>query len=175
MFRRIAIALLLTSVFSTIAAFPAHAQTNGSTCWNYKTSERRFARKHNAERSDAGLGKLKIDPELSKIARKHTKEMLSRVSLPVDSNDLWHTSQTQVLNRLAGGWTLWGENVGYGGGVASLHTAFMNSPLHRANIMNGQFKWVGVGVIKKHGYMWVTVTFTAGSDPGTTLSMPNCN
>lgn len=153
-------ATLLTPMTATVA------NAGSSTCWNYKTSEKKFARKANAARGQVGVGKMRIDPELSKVARKHTKEMIR-------ANDLFHSTSEQLRNRVTN-WTLLGENVGVGSSVDSLHTAFMNSPAHAANILNASYKYHGVGVIKANGRMWVTVIFSATEDPGTTLSMPRC-
>lgn len=39
-----------------------------------------------------------------------------------------------------------GENIGWnGGGAAAINSAFMNSPEHRANILNGNYTSLGVG------------------------------
>ena len=143
-------------------------------CWDYKTSERAFAKKNNTARVNAGLGKLRLDPELSRVAVKHTKEMVQAADGSIGADDLFHSTTDQLKRRITGDWTLIGENVGVGGTVGSLHEAFMNSPLHKANMLNGAFKHVGVGVAKKGDKMWVTVIFSAGGDPGTSLSMPKC-
>lgn len=152
----------------------ASASVADSKCWNYKTSERAFAKKNNAARVNAGIGKLSLDPELSRVAMKHTKEMVSASDGDPGADDLFHSTAEQLKRRVTGQWTLLGENVGVGGSVSSLHGAFMDSPLHRANMMNAAFKHVGVGVIKKGDEMFVTVIFSAGGDPGTSLSMPKC-
>ena len=159
----LAVAMMAT-LLSPVTANVANA--GSSSCWNYKTSETKFARKANAARGRIGLPKMKMDPELSKVARKHTQEMIK-------ANDLFHSTSTQLRNRVTN-WTLLGENVGVGGSVDSLHTAFMNSPAHAANILNGTYKYHGVGVAKANGRMWVTVIFSATEDPGTTLPMPSC-
>ena len=135
-------------------------------CWNYKPSEKGFARKMNGERVLEGLTKLSLDPELSRAARKHTQEMWQR-------DELYHTPSDKLRSRVTN-WTVIGENVGVGGTVSSLHDAFMNSPAHRDNILYTTFRHVGIGVAKKNGRMWVTVIFEAIADPGTSLSMPTC-
>lgn len=135
-------------------------------CWTYKDSERGFARRINSERTIEGVGKLSLDPELSKVALKHTWEMVRR-------DDLYHTPSDSLRRRVTN-WTILGENVGVGGSVSSLHTAFMNSPDHRDNVLYNTFQHLGIGVVKKAGRMWVTVIFEAVADPGTTLSMPSC-
>lgn len=142
---------------------PLRSLSGSSSCWNFKPSERAFARKMNEARAKRGLPKLRLDPELSKVSRVHTAEM-------IDKNLLHHATSAQLTSRVTN-WRMLGENVGVGGGVASLHQAFMDSPAHKANILFG-FDYVGVGVTKSNGRMWVTVTFEKGANPGTTLKMP---
>ena len=43
--------------------------------------------------------------------------------------------------------------------LPTLETAFMNSPVHRENILNRRFTHVGIGVAHVNGAYWVTVTF----------------
>ncbi|HEU4481390.1 MAG TPA: CAP domain-containing protein [Actinomycetota bacterium] len=158
-------ATMLVAAFMTPGT-AGGAVTADNSCWNTKRSEKRFAKKINNARSNAGVRKLSLDPELSKVARKHTREMTGKGSL-------FHTTAEQFRKRVTN-WTLLGENVGAGAGVSTLHTAFMSSPLHKANILKSSFRHVGVGVSKVNGTMWVTVVFEARSDPGTTLKMPSC-
>jgi hypothetical protein len=136
-------------------------------CWTYRPSERRFSRLMNAARERAGRNRLSLDPEASKVARKHSREM-------VDRNLLYHTPSSSLIRRVTR-WQILGENVGVGGSVGSLHEAFMGSRPHRANILYAKFRHVGVGVRKSHdGRMWVTVVFENRLDPGTRLRMPRC-
>jgi uncharacterized protein YkwD len=104
---------------------------------------------------------LRLDPELSKVAKVHTRAM-------VKENSLFHTP-SDTLRRRVTNWTTLGENVGVGSTVTSLHEAFMNSPAHRDNILYSSFRHVGVGVMREDGRMWVTVIFEARSDPGSPL------
>ena len=150
-------------LFSTVAA---EAGATNNACWDVRPKERGFARKLNAARANNGLGKLRLDPELSKAARVHTREM-------VVTEFLHHTADSALRNRVTN-WNVLGENVGVGGTVDSLHIAFMNSPAHRDNILYGKFRHVGVGTRVKDGRLWVTVIFEAETNPGTTLRMPKC-
>ena len=43
--------------------------TTDNRCWNFKPSEKGFTRKINGARGNGSLGKLSLDPELSKAAR----------------------------------------------------------------------------------------------------------
>lgn len=171
---RLTTTLCILAVLASMASVSAEShplrQVGGSTrdsaCWNYKPAERGFARKLNAARIAGGLSKLSLDPELSRVARKHTQEMWGR-------NELYHTPSDKLRHRVTN-WTIIGENVGVGGTVSSLHQAFMDSPAHRDNVLYTAFRHVGIGTSKKHDRLWVTVIFEAVADPGTTLSMPTC-
>jgi uncharacterized protein YkwD len=120
----------------------------------------------NVARENAGRAKLSLDPEASKVARKHTSEMVTK--------DFLHHTHSGTLSRRVTRWLILGENVGVGGSVRSLHRAFMASPAHKANILFGKFRHVGVGVRRSAGKMWVTVIFENRKDPGTRLRMPRC-
>jgi uncharacterized protein YkwD len=146
-----------------VALIPA-TSASSATCWSYSAKERSFAKKINNARDRRDRGRLKLDPELSKVAMKQTKTM-------IDRNQLFHTVN---LGSRVTRWTMLGENVGYGYTVKSLHTMFMNSPAHKQNILQGQYEFVGIGAKKAHGWLWVTVVFQASRNPGTRLYMPKC-
>ncbi|HEV2755047.1 MAG TPA: CAP domain-containing protein [Actinomycetota bacterium] len=142
------------------------AQSSGSSCWDVKGAERGFAKRINDVRGVAKRGQLRLDPELSRAARLHTREMAKQ-------DKLYHTPSDKLSKRVTN-WTILGENVGVGGDVQSLHEAFMASPAHADNVLYDSFRHMGVGVIKDGDRMWVTVIFEAETNPGTTLRMPNC-
>jgi uncharacterized protein YkwD len=139
---------------------------SGRRCWNYKAPERGFARRMNGARVRLDRSKLRLDPQLSKVARVHTRDMVKR-------DLLYHTAADQLKRRVRR-WVVLGENVGVGVEVDTLHTAFMGSPAHRANIVFSKFRYVGVGVRNADSRMWVTVIFEARLNPGTPLPMPSC-
>ncbi|MBW3594215.1 MAG: hypothetical protein KY391_01450 [Actinobacteria bacterium] len=157
---------IVSSVFIATVPFGGVAAEAGSNCFTHKTEEKGFFNKLNIERKLGGRVQLRLDRELSKVARKHTREM-------TDKNLLHHTSDGQMRSRVTN-WQLLGENVGVGGTVESLHVAFMNSPGHKANVMHRSFRHVGIGTRYAHGRLWVTVVFEAETNPGTTLRMPSC-
>jgi uncharacterized protein YkwD len=152
---------LIVGAFS-ITLLPGHAV--GESCWKYRSADLRMAKKINKSRSSHDKRKLSLDPHLSKVARNHTRSMTS-------SGSLFHSSN---LGSKVTRWKSLGENVGYASSVNELHKLFMQSEGHRANILNGSYSYVGIGVIKKDGYTWTTVVFESKKNPGTTLKMPNC-
>ena len=153
MFAGVIAGLLLSMLLPTTTA--------GAVCYINKSSERAFAKKINLARTTAGKGKLSLDPELSKAAKVHTREMVKR--------DLLYHTPTEALKRRVTRWVTLGENVGVGGTVTTLQSAFMNSPAHRSNVLYSSFRHVGVGTLHRNGRLWVTVIFEARTDPGSTL------
>ena len=165
--KRALIGITTAALFVTAApAITAGAQTSQGGCWEVKGSERGFAKRINDVRSIAKRGTLRLDPELSRAARLHTREM-------VKQDKLYHTPSDKLSKRVTN-WTVLGENVGVGGDVQSLHEAFMASPAHADNVLYDSFRHMGVGVVKDGDRLWVTVIFEAQTNPGTSLSMPNC-
>ena len=153
---------ILTGIVAAMVLMVLLPSTPASAlCYSNNNNEKSFHKKLNGARSGNGRGSLVLDPELSKAAKRHTREM-------VNKNLLYHTP-TNDLKRRVTGWVELGENVGVGGTVDSLHTAFMNSPAHKANIMYSKFRYVGIGAKSAGGRLWVTFIFEATSNPGSPL------
>jgi uncharacterized protein YkwD len=106
----------------------------------------------NAERRRRGLRPLRRDRRLGRAARRHARDMDAR-------NYFNHTSRSgaSFVDRIrragylrgARRWTV-GENLAWGSGglgsPRSIVRAWMNSPGHRANILNRRFREIGVGI-----------------------------
>lgn len=131
-------------------------------CRPFSAAERQFHDLTNKARAKQGKGRLRLDPELSRVARLHTNEMIDK--------DLLHHQPSDAFARRVTRWKTLGENVGVGAGVDVLQQAFLNSPPHRHNIMLSAFRHVGVGVGEVGPVMWVTVIFEARKDPGTRVN-----
>jgi uncharacterized protein YkwD len=125
-----------------------------------------MAKKINGARVATGDGRLRLDPQLSRVARKHTGEMVQRRAI-------YHTP-SDVLGRRVTRWSRLGENIGAAGGVKRLHRSFMNSPAHRAITLTDSYRFMGIGTKRKGGKLWMTVVFESRRDPGTRLRMPSC-
>jgi uncharacterized protein YkwD len=148
------------------AAMEAVAATGDNRCYRFRSAEKGFRTKINQARAATGKSKLKLDPELSRVARVHTRRMARQ-------GTIFHQSSSQLGNRVTR-WSSLGENVGVGSTVTSLHKAFMGSPGHKANILYSGFRNVGIGTKKKNGRLYVTVVFESKLNPGTKLWMPKC-
>lgn len=160
-FPRVALSLALLVALGSTASAPA---VSGS-CWSAKPSEKRFQGLINDTRGGLSLHRLRLDPELSHAARKHSGVMLRK-------DRLFHT--VGLGSRITG-WQVLGENVGYGIGVQRLHNVFLDSQGHYLNIIHSGYRHVGVGVQKDGDKIWVSVIFEGKGDPGTSLDMPACH
>lgn len=103
----------------------------------------------NAVRSQQGLDPLTASPGLTDVARRHSEAMAA-------SRVLHHDP---AVGRVVEDWRRLGENVGRGSGVTALHTAFMASPTHAANVLAEHYDEVGVGVVVVDGEVWMTQVF----------------
>ena len=125
-------------------------------------SESGFLSKINSTRSANGLAPLSVDGGLRSHAQNHTQDMM-------DANEIFHSTSAELRAAGGTGWTQVGENVGRGNTVDSLHSAFMDSPSHRANIL-GEYNYVGIGTGTKDGVLYVTVVFMQKGSTSTTTT-----
>jgi hypothetical protein len=121
----------------------------------------------NSTRANNGLAALEVDGGLQAHARNHTAAMIA-------NGDIFHSSSAELSAAAGSGWSRVGENVGKGQAPSSLHTAFMNSAGHAANIL-GDYNYVGVGTdTAADGALYVTVVFMKKGEtaPPTTAPPP---
>jgi uncharacterized protein YkwD len=105
----------------------------------------------NSSRRNHSVQPLKMNWRLSGDALGHSRRMARQHSI-------YHTADLYSLVRRYNPHT-WGENVGMAGTLKRMETIFMGSAPHRANILNGAFKRMGVGVKRAGGHVWVTLDF----------------
>jgi uncharacterized protein YkwD len=107
----------------------------------------------NADRATGARGPLSLEERLSRYAERHSQRMARLGSI-------FHSSRSQLEAALGGdGWTVAGENVGVGASLAGVEEAFMDSPAHRANVLDASFEVAAIGVAESGGVVWVTVIF----------------
>jgi uncharacterized protein YkwD len=106
----------------------------------------------NAERSRHGFDPLRLNSRLSRAAAAHAGDMERHNYFSHDSLDggsfVDRIRSTGYLNG-ARSWTV-GENLAWGSHGRStpltITEMWMNSPGHRANILNSTFREIGIGV-----------------------------
>jgi uncharacterized protein YkwD len=141
--RAFAGALILGVVSTLLVSQPALGATSLRTRMFHATDRSRV---------NHGLKAIPLQLQMSHQATKHSRAMARR-------GYLFHTRNVGVYLKGVT-WHVWGENVGVTtGSVAHLESMFMQSPDHRANILNPGFSHVAVGAIRSGGKLWVTVFF----------------
>jgi len=142
------------AVLLILAAVPSARADAANPQWD----EWDFLNLINRERYDRGMAPLAMVPPVRDVARGWSGVMAS-------DGILRHNPDfSGQIARVVPSWQRAGENVGVGGSMAQLHTAFMNSPKHRDNIL-GNFQYVGVGVRWAGSKLWVTVNFVTTTSP----------
>lgn len=107
----------------------------------------------NAMRENNGLPDLTQQAQLAKASVDHSQDMVTDQYFAHDSPDgrdvVARLTQVQYIPK-DGEWVV-GENLAWGsGGLATpraLVNAWMNSPPHRENLLSGDYREVGMGVV----------------------------
>jgi uncharacterized protein YkwD len=132
-----------------VASGTATAPSAQAAAVKVTVQEKAFVTKINAERKKRGLRPLVLRADLVSVARAQSKRMASKTKL-------YHNPR---LAKDVRNYRWVGENVGYGPTVVKLHTAFMKSPSHRANLLDRGYREVGIGIVKRGKTIWVTEVF----------------
>ena len=108
----------------------------------------------NRERTKRGLRKLRHNSKLGLAATRHSQDMARRRYFSHDSlggRDMVDRIKGTNYVRASQAWAL-AENIGYGTGGSStprtMVRMWMDSPGHRANILNRRFREIGIGVAR---------------------------
>lgn len=104
----------------------------------------------NKARADAGVGPLAFDMDLMKVARLKAQDM-------VNNNYFSHQSPTygspfDMMKQFGISFKTAGENIAGNQTVDAAFKAWMNSPGHRQNILNGSFNYTGIGIVSGSQY-----------------------
>ncbi|WP_200211896.1 CAP domain-containing protein [Micromonospora coerulea] len=107
----------------------------------------------NQERAKAGCKALSIDDKLMRAAQAHSQDQADHKTMSHDGSD--GSDVGERLDRVGYAWRGYGENVAWNQqSPAAVMDAWMNSPGHRANILNCAFTEIGVGVARSNGPYW---------------------
>jgi uncharacterized protein YkwD len=125
-------------------------------------AEEFFFRATNRERASQGLPQLKWDGALAEAARKHAALMASH-------KDLSHQlpGEPALDRRITDAGIRFshvGENVAIGVEAPEIHSGWMHSPGHRANILGTVYNSLGVGVVEEHDHIYAVEDFSTTVD-----------
>ena len=120
-----------------------------------KTIESQVVQLTNQERAKNGLKALTQDWELSRVARYKSVDMRDKNYFSHDSPT--YGSPFTMMKNFGISYRSAGENIAAGQTTAQeVVQAWMNSPGHRANILNANYTYIGVGYAKggTQRYYW---------------------
>ena len=103
----------------------------------------------NAERRSKGLAPVHGNRKLRRAAHGWASRMVAARFFAHESGNSTLQSRVKKTGYVRGNWVL-GENIAWGsGGLATpraIVNGWMNSPAHRANILYGRFRDIGIGI-----------------------------
>ncbi|MEO8404797.1 MAG: CvpA family protein [Chitinophagaceae bacterium] len=109
----------------------------------------------NEERAKAGVKPLKADPEMAKVARAQSQDMFVRgyfAHVNPDGKDPFDRMKAANIKFMTAG-----ENLALAQTLEIAHTNLMNSPGHRANILNPAYGRLGIGILDG-GYYGIMIS-----------------
>lgn len=99
----------------------------------------------NQERAEAGRAPLAADPALTEVARQHSADMFARGYFSHITPE--GRSPFDRIRAAGISYSAAGENLALAPTLSLAHTGLMNSPGHRANILQTSFGRVGIGIL----------------------------
>ncbi len=147
------------AILALLASNPALARADTATppsaasdspAASASSAETDIASWQNRSRAERGIASLRTDRELQRIARAHAENMAR-------SGEVWHQADLPDVVRA---WRTLGDNVARGTSAEAIYDAFIESHLHRANILDPAFDLTGVGAsFGEDGALFVAVVF----------------
>ena len=104
----------------------------------------------NKERTSRGLPALEADPPLVPVARSHSSDMFARgyfSHYTPEGKDPFDRMKAAGIRYTAAG-----ENLALGQTLTICHEGLMNSPGHKANILNPAFGRLAIGILDGGSY-----------------------
>ena len=149
--------ILAAVLVLTLMLIPAMHAANSSAPSG--TAESILLNAANRDRAAAGLAPLQWDSALAASARQHALRM-------VQANTLSHQlpgepALQQRATQSGARFSVIAENIAEGPNVAGLHAQWMNSPPHRANLLDPELNAVGMAVVQSGNMLFAVQDFAA--------------
>jgi uncharacterized protein YkwD len=130
----------------------------GQTANFDQAAEAKIAQEINDLRKKEGLKPLKVDVRLRETARAHSGLLAKHKELKdqfAEEASLKDRVESAGMKKIFSG----AENSGQNVDLSKVNQMFLDSPTHRANLMNPKFNALGVGIVKDSETNWVTEVF----------------
>ena len=145
-----------TAVKTPAPATPAPSR--GTEAKNSPAMASEMLKLMNAERARQGLAALVLDSRLSNGAYLKSKDM--GINQYFSHTSPTYGSPFQMMKSLGITYRAAAENIARNRTVSAAHTAFMNSPGHRDNVLDDSYRKVGLGFYQQGKDLYVTQWFT---------------
>jgi uncharacterized protein YkwD len=130
-----------------------------TVAWNQSSAEATLWQLLNGDRTNNGVAPLSQNGTLVSLAQWRSKDMVDRDffshTILGTSYQIYHWYDSNHLS-----WSSGGENIGYNNGYSDadspvqINQGFMDSPGHRANVLNPAWSHGGVGAYGADGVTW---------------------
>jgi uncharacterized protein YkwD len=116
----------------------------------------------NQDRAANGVGPLGYSASLARVAQYRAQDMLNRNYFSHYDPATGQLAFVQLLHLWGIPYTTAGENIAWSTdpSMAGINTMFMNSPDHRANILNAAYHRMGIGVASNGAKVMVVEVFS---------------
>jgi hypothetical protein len=134
----------------TLSMIPAGGQESGPVQTLFESANR--------ERTAHGLAPFKWSATLAAAARQHAQRMAARNTL---SHQLpGEPGMADRATQAGARFSSLAENVAEGPSAESIHRQWMNSPPHRANLLDAQLDSLGIAVAERNGVLFAVQDFS---------------
>jgi hypothetical protein len=138
----------------SFTAAPARGQESGAAQVLFQSANR--------ERATQGLAPLKWSATLAVAARQHAQRMAAQNTL---SHQLpGEPGMAERASQAGARFSSLAENVAEGPSVETIHKEWMNSPPHRANLLDPQLDSVGIAVAERNGVLFAVQDFSLATE-----------
>jgi|SRR5215210_2196796 len=141
-------AVLVSAVESKKAEAASVVRTCGGGKIRLNAKEERILHLHNQARKSRGIRALCVHPALTKAARAHSADMIRRDYFSHNTKGKGENA-CERMRRYGYRWRACGENIAWGAGSRGspekIFRGWMDSRVHRSNILAKKFREVGIG------------------------------
>jgi uncharacterized protein YkwD len=141
--------LTIGALFSTTSAF---------TQPRAETAEQQLVQAINRERAANGLPPLKWDEALANAARQHAEAMAAQRS--ISHGFPGEPSLPSRATRAGARFSWLSENVAAGSNAENISGQWMQSPNHRANLLDADMDTIGAGAAERNGVVFAVADFS---------------
>ncbi len=152
--------ILAAALLLAATALPSGLRAASSSHPQANSPEAMLLNAANRDRAAAGLPAFQWDANLADAAHLHAERM-------VHHNTLSHqfTGELPLQDRarqVGARFSMIAENVAEGPSAQGLHTQWMNSPPHRANLLDQELNSIGIAVIQRGSMFFAVEDFSVG-------------